>query len=430
VRRGPTPLARAATLALAAILALAAGPGGGPAAAAPPADPVEALRRGLRDDDPAARALAARVAAKTAPALSADERRRVALVLRKAFEADPAPEARLEQVRALAAMRDEAGWVPVIVAALSDRDPAVRAAGEREVLLGRADALAAAEKLWKEDQDPTFRADVLLLLGRRRRRDAVPLLLEGLSDPHPRAATAAAEALEAVTGEALGPEAGPWRAWWGRQAAAPPPSRPGDTVTGAPLPEVPPPPPPPRGLVPTLFGVPLASKDLVFVVDVSGSLGAAGFESAKGEVARAVERLGSDVRIACLFFDDQVRAWHPETVRATPAAKADLARFVRGIPRGKRTDVMSPIHAGLAIVRRRVAEKAAAKEPFAEPVTMFVVSDGQENVRRTPGEVVGESLERLDLSHAVVHAVVVGGRDNALMQALARRGGGRYVLLP
>jgi hypothetical protein len=77
-----------------------------------------------------------------------------------------------------------------------------------------------------------------------------------------------------------------------------------------------------------------------------------------------------------------------------------------------------------------VAEKAAAKEPFAEPVTMFVVSDGQENVRRTPGEVVGESLERLDLSHAVVHAVVVGGRDNALMQALARRGGGRYVLLP
>jgi hypothetical protein len=61
---------------------------------------------------------------------------------------------------------------------------------------------------------------------------------------------------------------------------------------------------------------------------------------------------------------------------------------------------------------------------------MFVVSDGQENVRVTPGSVVGESLDRLDLTHATVHAIVVGGRDNALMSALARRAGGRYVLLP
>jgi hypothetical protein len=426
--RGPARVGVAALLG--AVLALGAGSASGPAAAAPPADPVEALKRGLRDDRPEERAKAARTAAKSAPVLDEDERRRAALALRKAFESDPAPAARVEEVRALAAMRDEAGWVPVIVAALSDRDPDVRTAAEREVLLGRGDVLAVAQKLWKEDQDPTFRADVLLLLGRRRKRDAVPLLLEGLADAHPRAGAAAAEALEAVTGEAFGYEAGPWRAWWEKQGTNPAPARPGDTVTGTPVVTLPESPPPPRGLVPSLFEVPLVAKDLVFVVDVSGSLGPAGFESAKGEVVRAVERLGSDVRFACLFFDDKVRLWHAEMVRATPGAKADLARFVRGIPRGKRTDVMAPIHAGLGIVRRRIAEKQAAKEAFVEPVTMFVVSDGVENVRTTPGSVVGESLDRLDLSHAVVHAIVVGGNDNALMAALARRAGGRYVRLP
>ena len=74
--------------------------------------------------------------------------------------------------------------------------------------------------------------------------------------------------------------------------------------------------------------------------------------------------------------------------------------------------------------------KREAKEAFAEPVTMVVVSDGQENLRTTPGDVVGDHLDRLDLAHAVVHAIVVGGKDSALMAALARRGGGSYRVVP
>ena len=87
---------------------------------------------------------------------------------------------------------------------------------------------------------------------------------------------------------------------------------------------------------------------------------------------------------------------------------------------------MTPLNAGLAIVRRRVEARAAANAPAPEPVTMVVVSDGQENVRGTPGDKVGEQLDRLDLAHAVVHALVLGGKDSPLMAALARRAGGTY----
>jgi Mg-chelatase subunit ChlD len=182
--------------------------------------------------------------------------------------------------------------------------------------------------------------------------------------------------------------------------------------------------------VPDFHGIPITAKDVVFVIDVSGSIGSTGFESAKGATVRAMERLGSDVHVAALFFDEIVHPWHPETVLATPENKAELAAFVRGIPRGKRTDVMTPLNAGLQVVRNRVEARRAAKETNVPRVEMFVVSDGLENARATPGEAVGDKLDRLDLSQAVVHAVVVGGRDNALMAALARRGGGRYVVLP
>jgi hypothetical protein len=343
---------------------------------------------------------------------------------------DPDAGVRLAAVASLAKLADEAAWVPVLVAAITAKDDAVRAAATTAVLVGRGDLVGVARKLLKEDQDPTFRAEVALLLGRRRRVDAVPALLDALADKHPRVVTAAAEALEAVSGEAFGYEVAPWTAWW-EKARVPPRSRARrrDRHEGGGPPEVPPP-PPARGLVPDLYGLPLRAKDYVFVVDVSGSIGAEGLETAKGELVRAVERLPSDVRFAALFFDEQMRLWHPEMVLATPTHKADLARFVRGIPRGKRTDVMTPLNAGLAIVAKRIAARQAAKEPAPEPVTMVVVSDGQENVRSTPGDAVGDKLERLDLSHAVVHALVLGGKDNALMAALARRAGGVYRVVP
>jgi hypothetical protein len=351
-------------------------------------------------------------------------------VLRDAWRSEPEERVRVDLLRALAGLDEENAWIAVLVASASEKGDAAREEARRLVLVARGGMLDAAARLLREDDSPTFRADVVLLLGRRRRTDAVRVLLDALADPHPRVVAAAAEALEAVSGQALGYDAAAWKAWASSQAGTPPGPAMGEVVTKEPeTPPVPPPPPPVRGLVPSFYGIPLASKDVVFVLDVSGSVGANGLETGKAELVRAVERLASDVRVAALFFDETVRAWHPETVPATPEAKEDLARFVRGIGRGKRTDVMTPLNAGLQIVRRRVEARLAAKEG-GEPATMVVVSDGQENVRATPGEAVGDKLDRLDLEHAVVHAVVLGGRDSPLLRALARRGGGRYLVVP
>ncbi len=412
---------------LAAVTALAA-----PAPAHAGETPARTLEKALKADEAARRASAVAEAGRVGGAAPVDERRRLTLVLRKVLEGDPDGDVRLAAVTALARLGDEAAWVPVLVAAVAAKDERVRAAAVTAVLTGRGDVVPVARKLLHEDQDPTFRAEVALLLGRRRRVDAVPALLDGLADKHPRVVTAAAEALEAVSGQALGYDARPWADWWATARLpdrAPAPS--GETVTREAGPaEVPPAPPAARGSSPTSTDCCCARRTTCSSSTCRAPSAPRGSRRRRGELVRAVERLPSDVRFSALFFDEEMRAWHPEMVLATPTHKAELARFVRGIPRGKRTDVMTPLNAGLAIVARRVAARAAAKDSAVEPVTMIVVSDGQENVRGTPGDAVGDKLERLDLAHAVVHALVLGGKDNALMAALARRAGGVYRVVP
>lgn len=390
---------------------------------------LETLKRELRAEAPAARVRALDEFARAAPRLPTETRRAAARLLRPLLAEEADPVVRGAVVPALARLQHPEAWVGVILAAREDADADVRLRARRAVYGGGADLLALAAKLLREDEDPTFRADLLLLLGRRGREDAVPLLLAGLRDPHPRVVAAAAEALEGLCGLAVGYGAEDWvRALEARPpAAAPAPTAPGATV--APVADDPPEPPPvvTRGLQPEFLGLTLSSKDLVFVVDISGSVGPGAIDATRRALERAVDRLGSDVRFTALFFAEEVSVFRPALVPATPRAKEDLHLFLRGLAAGRRSDVYTPVNMGLELVKKRLEEKQRAGEPVREAVTLVVVSDGRDNVARTPPQVIAERLERLDVRHAVVHALVLGAQDHPFMRALAQRTGGHYL---
>ncbi len=421
---------RASVLALLLGLLLAVPAAGAEAAR----ERVEALKKGLRQDEPAARAAAVQEFARHAAGLPADPQRAAARALRAALGEDDSALVRAAAVTALARVGGSEAWVGVLLAAREDRDPTVRQTARFELLGGRADFLAVVAKLLREDEDPTFRAELLLLLGDRRRADALPLLVAQLRDPHARVVTAAAEALEAITGEALGYDADAWARRLEERARAAPPAPPlpptgGTTVpTGPePTPTAEPAPHVSRGLTPDFLGLSLTSKDLVFVVDVSGSVGAGGIDGARRALERAVERLASDVHFTAILFADEMRVFRPTLVAATPRAKEDLHLFLRGIAPGRRTDLFTPVNAGLQLIKKRLEEKQTAGEPVREAVTLIVASDGRDNTARTPPEVLAERLDRLDLTHCVIHAIVLGGEDHPFMRALAERTGGHYL---
>ncbi len=397
-------------------------------------DALAALGTGLRSEDPAVRRRAVSEVVRARGDLDASQSRRAAVALRKALDVEADRETRRDLVRALARLGTEASWVSVLLAALDERDDAVRLAAALEVVNARRGVLDVVARLLREDKDPTFRARLLLLLGDRRRTDAVPLLIERLDDEAPRVAAAAAEALEAITNQPFGFDGALWARWHERFLTAETARRresghatvAEEDLAVDSLPER----RPTRGLVPEFFGLRLGAKDIVFVVDVSGSIGPNGLDRVRRELIRSVERLGSDVHVAAIFFAEEARLFRPELVPATPVVKGELAHFLRGVAPGRKTDVFTPLNAGLALVRKRVEAKISKAEAFPSPVTLIVVSDGQNNVDRTSPAVVEDKLGRLDLARTVVHAVVVGGEPHPLMLELARRGGGQVVRVP
>jgi hypothetical protein len=400
------------------------------------ADLLGRLKQALKPGPTAERVATLRAVDRGAATLPFPKRRAAAKRVRDRIDGEQDDAVRAAMVHTLARLGTATGWVPVIRAWFADRDPVTKAAARQALLWGGGDYLEIVERLWKEDESPTWRADLMLLLGDRRRPDAVPLLLQALGGKERRVQSAAAEALEAITDQAFGYDLERWTAWWEEagptllQPREEPPDPDAETVT---VTEKPvhryeePPPHVTRSLVPEFYGLKLTSKDIIFVLDISGSVGAGGVSRAKRELVDAIEALGSDVWVTALFFDETVHMWKPEMVRATPAHKADLGLFMRGIETGRKTDVFTPLNAGLQILNRRVEQREASGEPLREAVTMIVVSDGKETSRQTPPSFVVDKLDRLDPAKTVVHAVVLGGRGSRLMADLARRGGGHYI---
>jgi hypothetical protein len=357
---------------------------------------------------------------------SRSEQMTAAKALRKALEGDGSSEVRRLMIRALARMTHEHAWIPVILTSQQDRDPAVQAQARQEVLSGSSDELTAMGRILATETSAAFRAELLLILRDRRKPDAVPLLLERLGDKSPIVKAAAAEALEAISGAAHGYDVRAWNAWHAAWLVKQPKDAGPSVSSGGHVDE--PAPHVTRSLHPSFYGLPLTAKDIVFVVDISGSVGSGGVGRAKQQLTKAVALLGSDVNIAALFFSDTVHMWRKGVmVPASPANKEDLMKFLRGLKPGRRTDVYTPLNAGLKILDRRVQAKRAAKEAFREPVTMITVSDGRDNMSAMPPRIIADKLDRLDPALSVLHCVVLGSKESPLMAAVARLGGGHYV---
>jgi hypothetical protein len=395
-------------------------------------DVLTALKRGIKSEVPEVRARAITDVGRYSAHLDDAQKKQAAALMHKTLRKESDTELRRLLVRAMARVHHQSGWVPVINAALSELDPKVREAARLEVFRGRGDLLEIVSKLIRQEKSASYRAQLALLLGDRRRHDAVPMLIELLGERDRMLVAAAAEALEAISGAAHGFEAQAWSDWHVRWRAERPangnvgPSvAPEDEEGKEPLPHR------TRSLHPEFYGLKLTSKDIVFVVDISGSVGPGGVDQAKRRLLDAVHLLGSDVRMAVLFFAEELHPWNKgQMVLATPDNKEKLAFFLKGLGPGSKTDVFTAFNAGLKILQHRVEERKANGDEAREPATLIAVSDGHNNVKSVPFEVVEEKLDRLDLENTVVHSVVLGGKPSRLMKMLATYGGGHYILVP
>jgi len=220
----------------------------------------------------------------------------------------------------------------------------------------------------------------------------------------------------------------------------------------------------------TFMGVETSSRNIVFVIDVSGSMeelvvsketfrerGFNNFqklEVVKEELRRSVESLGDNVRFNIHSFATQVHPWKDRLVPANALNRRAAAQWISelkpiggqmaaerasaglrnssGLEDG-RTNAYAGLLAGLGLdqdpKQRGPVTEAATDAKEGEGDTMFFLTDGKPTV----GELVDtedilKSIQELNRFRKVtIHTIAIGDFTSSFLKQLAEQNGGVFV---
>lgn len=90
-----------------------------------------------------------------------------------------------------------------------------------------------------------------------------------------------------------------------------------------------------------------AGREVVFVIDNSGSMGGTSIEQARASLDYALSRLKTNDRFNVIRFDDTMTKFFPDSVMATADNIASARRFVTGLDAAGGTEMLPPLQAAL-----------------------------------------------------------------------------------
>lgn len=160
-------------------------------------------------------------------------------------------------------------------------------------------------------------------------KEAVEVLIALLDRVGGEARADAVEYLMLVTGQDLGLDGARWQDWWAQSKDAF--TYPGVTVrTGY------------RGTLSegesgSYYEMPIFAEKMVFVIDISGSMGGNRIVAAKRELLVAIAGLRESSRFGIVTFNDRASAWQRQLVPATDRNKLAAKTFVDGLGVGGST---------------------------------------------------------------------------------------------
>lgn len=316
--------------------------------------------------------------------------------------------------RQLSRWVDDPSWIEpdAVAGALAARVPAGPA----------AEGLARTFERGLADEDWRTAARTLRLAPPFDDAVLVPALIDALERWLERAAEGLgrrrlagdlASELERRARRRIGPHPDRWRLWWtavlaGRAETASddwdPPTRAG------------------------FFGLRPETDRVAFVIDRSGSMarafapgaGRSRFEEAASQLLALVRALGPEARFGIVLFDDRVRAWRTELVRATDGNLDRARRFLAS----NRPDGGTRLFPAVREVLRLDADGRPALDEL-DIDTVIVLCDGQTEEGPSWVDPLVDSVR--DETAVRFHGVQIGAAGDGTLQRLAQRTGGEFV---
>jgi HEAT repeat protein len=266
-------------------------------------------------------------------------------------------------------------------------------------------------------RDWRLRIAVIRALAEIRHEKAIGPLIERLDKEKGRLAYEVAQALHTLTGVDYGLDGSIWKKWWKDNEGKfipPPILRPkiSSHLTSAPA---------------YYHNIPVVSKRIVFILDISGSMSTPMDlkNPAKGapeegsrldyccwEMWRTIQKLSKDVWFNIISFESQTRPWKKTVIQASPKNKGGAKKFLDGQRPIGGTNLFDAL-------------KEAFKDRHAD--TLYVLSDGSPN--GNPDEIRRWVRENNRTRFFVIHTISAGRSYGEFMQKLAEENGGKAVRL-
>jgi len=155
-------------------------------------------------------------------------------------------------------------------------------------------------------------------------------------------------------------------------------------------------------------------RDLLVLLDTSGSMGGGPLDKAKQVVALMIDSLGESDRLELIEFSDSPRRWHDEPELASPSTKQAAIKWVRSRQASGGTEMRQAVIESLATLRIGAQRQ------------ILLVTDGYVGGEQQ----ILEALHRKLPQSCRLHVLGVGSAVNrSLATALARAGRGAEVIV-
>lgn len=156
------------------------------------------------------------------------------------------------------------------------------------------------------------------------------------------------------------------------------------------------------------------ARDLIVLLDTSGSMAGEPLTQAVRIISSLVQSLGDRDRLELIEFGSSARRWKRDAVGASSAHKAEALAWLRGLRASGGTEMKTGIEAALASLREGALRQ------------VVLVSDGLIGFER---EILHTMLRRMPKT-CRLHSVGVGhGTNRSLLQPAARAGRGVEIIV-
>ncbi|XP_062401355.1 inter-alpha-trypsin inhibitor heavy chain H3-like isoform X2 [Sardina pilchardus] len=107
-------------------------------------------------------------------------------------------------------------------------------------------------------------------------------------------------------------------------------------------------------------GLPRIPKNVVFIIDQSGSMHGKKIRQTRSALLKILEDLGENDHFGLILFDDRISPWKRELLRATQQNLDNAKEFVRSIRDRGSTDINAAVLEGVEMIKRYHKEGSAS----------------------------------------------------------------------